>query len=101
MKVFKRNFEPIEVEIEDIRGQYHKLTTIVNFTPSVIAKIEEMSVKITSGTKLIVDQMVLFFGRDRQFYENFDMMLLGDVIKHVSEVMAGDSKKNDSGLTNT
>ena len=99
-KTFKRNSSPIEIEIEDVKGEVHNLNSIVLFTPDQTEEIESILFeKDVSYSSKIVKQMIKIFGKDKAFYLNFELHILGDVLTFVSEELYSSKKKPASGLT--
>ncbi len=93
-KTFKRNSRPIEIEIEDVDGELHVLNSRIVFTNKNTAKIEEIVFqKDVSWTTKITEQMILIFGRDEEFYNKFETVMLGEVIQFVSEQIYNSKKK--------
>jgi hypothetical protein len=88
MRHFSKDFQPIQVSIQDVHGKIHELETSVRFTPSITEKVEELVKKNQEGhlssTKMVVDQMTLFFNKDIKFWNNFELSILGEVLEYVA-----------------
>lgn len=95
MKTFKRNYQPIEVEIESTEGQMFTLKSVVLFTPEVTDEIEKIcDDKSSTGATRAINQMVKIFGNDFDFYKKFEVGIMNDVLTYVGGEVSSASKKN-------
>lgn len=53
-------------------------------TPSLARKLDKIATdKELNNTDRVLDQMVILFGHEKEFYEKFDLFLMNDVIVDV------------------
>lgn len=84
-KVFKKML-PIEIESEDIDGNVHILQSIIPITADVVDKMTDIA--IDENRKMSdrnIDQLIIIFGKDRNFWLRFDAGMLTDIITFVSK----------------
>lgn len=95
MQTFKRSFAPIEAEVENVKGEIVKLSSSLVFTPDVTNRLEAMALDTVgkTGSEMVIEQMVFVFGNKPEFYSQFEVYLLLEVMKYVQETIYGYSKK--------
>lgn len=96
MAVFKRTFVPIEADIENIKGEVVKLVSNKVMTSDVTDELERFGLDTEgkTGTEIILDQMIFVFGKDKEFYRQFDTGVLFNVVRWVSDsIVKPDTKK--------
>lgn len=91
IKVFKNNFEPIQYELVDNEGNKKVITQKQRITADVSDEIEDIVFKnkeITSSQR-IIKQLLIIFGETEEFWKEFDIGFLGNILGAFSE----DSRK--------
>lgn len=85
MKTFKRNSEPLEIEIEDIKGNMIRLASNVSLTPDIMDQVEAASVDLSLTTsKKVVKQLSILFGTDEKTFAKFEIPVLSEVLKYIA-----------------
>ena len=83
------NPEPIEMEVQDKDGNKH-IFTLRAMTPSDMDSLNEVGESLRNvenkkpGTTLR-KQLVLMFGKEEDFYNNFNIKVLNNVMDYVTE----------------
>jgi hypothetical protein len=86
MKQFKENFEPIELELINKAGESFVIKS--KFLTSAEANEVQKIMRDESVTLIdrCLKSMVIWFGENAEFYNQFSIELLTDVAKHMRDI---------------
>lgn len=83
-----KNPKPIEVILENIEGKEIELQGKV-IDPVLMEDLEQAALDSQEGkfsfTKLVLKQMVMIFGKEEKFYNQFDFTMLNSVLNDITE----------------
>lgn len=91
MKTFTENYDPIEIELIDLKKKSHKFKGVL-INGTLMKKLVAI-INNEEGDDFykIFQPMILIFGQTEKFWEQFSIQLLREVIEYVTKEM---SKKN-------
>jgi hypothetical protein len=91
VKVFKDNYEPIQYELIDDKGNHRTITQKRKMTAEVLDELDKIVYKNRDSTYAdkYYKQMEMFFGETLEFWQGFDIHFLGNIL----ESFVQDSKK--------
>ena len=99
MEIFKDNYKPIQIRIQDSKNNEHLVSTKI-MTLKRIKKIEELK-EIEKGRKerssdIIYNIMEIIFDKPKEFWNDFSLDFLMQLIDYVNNMT---SKKKDLKIT--
>jgi hypothetical protein len=75
------NRSAYNIKIDDVDGNPVELAAKI-ITPAMARQLEAAGKKENMATK-VIEQMIIIFGKDKEFYEKFDIFLMNDVLTDI------------------
>jgi hypothetical protein len=89
MELFKDNFTPLQIRVQDCNNNEHIVRTKM-LTPKKVRQIEELeSNKDMKDGEAITKTLLIMFDKSAEFWDNFSLEFITKLISHAN----GDRKK--------